>query len=56
MCARPVEAGNSKLCLDLGYDYDEVRRTVHLAGFAPVILGRREEQENKKQRGACARR
>ena len=56
MCARPLGAGKIKLCLDLGYDYDEVRHIVHLAGFEPVILSRRDEQENKKQRGARARR
>jgi putative transposase len=56
MCARPVSGRKSKLCLDLGYDYEEVRRLVHMAGFEPIILSRRDEQENKKQRGACARR
>lgn len=54
-CARPVN-GKSKLCLDLGYDYDEVRRIASMAGFEPIILGRRDERENKKQRGARARR
>lgn len=56
MCARPVEHGAIPLCLDLGYDYDEVRRIVQLAGFEPVILGRHDEKENKKQWGARARR
>ncbi|HJV76662.1 MAG TPA: IS5 family transposase [Noviherbaspirillum sp.] len=56
MCACPVADCKSKLCLDLGYDYDEVRRIVYLAGFEPVILSRRDERENKKQRGALARR
>jgi hypothetical protein len=48
MCARPMGAGKIRLCLDLGYDYNEVRRIVELAGFEPVILGRRDEQEDKK--------
>lgn len=56
MCARPVDGCKSKLCLDLGYDYDEVRRIVDMAGFEPIILGRRDERENKKQHGARARR
>lgn len=56
MCARPVDGRKSKLCLDLGYDYDEVRRIVQIAGFEPVILSRRDERENKKQCGARARR
>ena len=56
MCARPVNGRPMKVCLDLGYDYDEVRSIVQLAGFEPVILGRRDEQESKKQRGARARR
>lgn len=56
MCARPVDGCNSKLCLDLGYDYEEVRRIVHLARFEPVILSRRDERENKTQYGARARR
>jgi transposase len=43
------------LCLDLGYDYDEVRRLVHLAGFEPAVMGQRDEQENKRRRGAHAR-
>ena len=56
MCAQPEGRRKSRLCLDLGYDYEEVRRIVSIAGFEPVILGRREEQENKKQHGARARR
>jgi transposase len=44
------------LCLDWGYDYDEVPRIVRMAGFKQVILGRRDEKQNKKQRGARARR
>jgi transposase len=56
MCARPVGGGKSKLCLDLGYDYDEVRRIVYMAGFEPVILSRRDEREDKKHCGARARR
>jgi putative transposase len=56
MCARPADGCKSKLYLDLGYDYDAVRRIVHIAGFDPVILGRRDEQEDKRQRGARANR
>jgi putative transposase len=56
MCACPIGGPKSKLCLDLGYDYDEVRRIVHLAGFEPVILSRHDERENKRQHGARARR
>jgi transposase len=56
MCARPLDGKVSKLCLDLGYDYDDVRRTVNIAGFEPVVLSRRDEKENKTQRGARARR
>lgn len=56
MCGRPGDGRKSKLLLDLDYDYDEVRRIVDMAGFEPIILGRRDEQENKKQRGTRARR
>ncbi len=44
MCAQPDGRRKSKLCLDLGYDYEEVRQIVHIAGFEPVIVGRREEK------------
>jgi len=56
MCGRPVDGRKSKLCLDLGYDYDEVRRIVDMAGFEPIMLGRRDERANKKQHGVRARR
>jgi transposase len=56
MCARPRDGRTIKLGLDLGYDYDVVRRLVRLAGFEPVILSRRDEKENKQQRGARAHR
>jgi putative transposase len=56
MCARPVDDRTIRLCLDLGYDYDDVRFVVRLAGFEPVVLGRSDERENKKQRGARAHR
>jgi hypothetical protein len=56
MCARPMDGREMKMCLDLGYDYDEVRHIVSLAGFDPVIVSRRDERENKKQRGARAKR
>jgi putative transposase len=56
MCASPVESKVSKLCLDLGYDYDEVKRIVRLAGLEPVIQSRRAEKEDKKQQKGRARR
>lgn len=56
MCARQVNDCKSKLCLDLGYDYDEVRCIASMAGFEPIILGRCDERENKKQCGVRARR
>jgi putative transposase len=56
MYASPLEDKASKLCLDLGYDYDEVKRMVQIAGFEPVILSRRNEKENKKQQKGRARR
>lgn len=56
MCARPVQDKAGKLCLDLGYDYDEVRRMVRLAGFEPVIQSRRDEKEKKKQKRGRVRR
>lgn len=56
MCACPVGGRPIRLCLDLGYDYTEVRRLVSLAGFEPIILSRRDEKENKTQRGARAMR
>ena len=56
MCASPAPEKVSRLCLDLGYDYDEVRRIVQLAGFEPVIQGRCEEKQSKKQQRGQARR
>ena len=56
MCARPMDGREMKMCLDLGYDYDEVRRIVSLAGLDSVIVSRRDEKENKKQHGARAKR
>lgn len=52
MCARPVDERTIRLCLDLGYDYDDVRFIVRAAGFEPVILGRYDERANKKLRSA----
>lgn len=40
----------------LGLNYGEVRWIVSIAGFELVILARRDEQENKKQCGARAKR
>jgi putative transposase len=56
MCARSDNEAASKLCLDFGYDYDEVRRTASIAGFEQVVSSRRDEKQNKKQRGARVRR
>jgi putative transposase len=56
MCASPVEGKASKLYLDLGYNYDEVRRIVQIAGFEPVVMSRRDEKQSSKQRKGQARR
>jgi hypothetical protein len=53
-CSRPVNGRPMKVCLDLGYDYDEVRSIVQLAGFEPVVRGRRDEQESKRARNSVA--
>ena len=45
------------LCLDKGYDFDEVRKTLHEFGFTAHIRGRGEEaQAIKKEAGFKARR
>ncbi len=45
------------LCLDKGYDYDEVRDLVAEFGFTAHIRGRGEEaQQLKREAGARARR
>jgi len=56
MCIRPRDGKVSRLCLDLGYDYDEVCSIVHIAGFEPVVLSRHKERQSKLQHGARARR
>jgi transposase len=56
ICARSVSKRMIRSCLDLGYDYDDVRFIVRAAGFEPIILGRSDGRENKKQRRACAHR
>jgi putative transposase len=56
MCARPMSGQRSRLCLDLGYDYDEVRHIVHVAGLVPVIRGRQDEKRSKQQKTTRARR
>ncbi len=56
MCASPAPEKVGRICLNLGYDYDEVRRIVQLAGFEPVIQSRREEKQSKKQQRGQARR
>lgn len=40
MCARPVDGRMIQLCLDLGYDYDDVRFIVRAAELEPIVLGR----------------
>ena len=45
------------LCLDKGYDFDEVRKTLHEFGFTAHIRGRGEEaQAIKNEAGFKARR
>ena len=45
------------MCLDKGYDFDEVRKTLHEFGFTAHIRGRGEEaQAIKKEAGFKARR
>lgn len=56
MCASPVQGKPGKLCLDLGYNYEEVRRIVQIAGFEPVVMSRGEEKQSKKQQRGQARR
>jgi transposase len=56
MCASPVKGKLSKLCLDLGYDYEAVRRIVQVAGFEPVIMSRRDEKQSQQQQKGRARR
>ena len=57
--ARPASTAEQPqgLCLDKGYDYDEVRATVAEFGFTAHIRSRGEEaQELKRAAGARARR
>ena len=57
--ARPAPTAEQPqgLCLDKGYDYDEVRATVAEFGFTAHIRSRGEEaQELKRAAGARARR
>lgn len=56
MCAWPEAGKQSRLCLDLGYDYDEVRYIVRFIGLIPMIRGRRDEQAGKRDQGDRARR
>lgn len=48
MCAWPDTGGHCRLCLDLGYDHDEVRNIVRFIGLIAVIRGRRDEQAGKR--------
>jgi transposase len=53
----PTAAQPQRLCLDKGYDYDEVRATVAEFGFTVHIRSRGEEaQELKREAGVRARR
>ena len=57
--ARPASTAEQPqgLCLDKGYDYDEVRATVAEFGFTAHIRSRGEEaQELQREAGARARR
>jgi putative transposase len=54
---RPTAEKPQHLCLDKGYDYEEVRRRTRRFGYTPHIRTRGEEAQAKKQRrGAKARR
>jgi putative transposase len=44
------------LCLDKGYDSDEVRQRVRRRGYVPHLRSRGEEQSEKWMRGKRARR
>jgi len=50
-----VEAPQSGLCLDAGYDFEEVKETVAEFGYTPHIRSRGEEKQEIKQ-GQKARR
>lgn len=56
MCARPVSGKPPHLCMDLGYDHEEVRRLVQIIGMMPVIRGRRDKVKRKRRCGHRARR
>jgi putative transposase len=54
---QPTAADPQGMCLDKGYDYDEVREIVEEFGFTAHIRARGEEaQELKRKAGAKARR
>jgi IS5 family transposase len=53
----PATEGEQRLCLDKGYDYDEVRQIVEEFGFTAHIKARGEEvQEIKRSARKKARR
>ena len=55
--AFPTPERPQGLCLDKGYDFDEVRKTLHEFRFTAHIRGRGEEaQAIKKEAGFKARR
>ena len=44
------------LCLDKGYDSEEIRQRVRRRGYVPHLRSRGEEQSEKRMRGKRARR
>lgn len=54
---KPTQKKQQHMCLDAGYDYDEVRETLQEFGFTAHIRSRGEEaQEIRKEAGKRARR
>ncbi len=54
---KPTQKKQQNMCLDAGYDYDEVRETLQEFGFTAHIRSRGEEaQEIRKEAGKRARR
>lgn len=46
----------SRLCLGLGYDHEEIKRIVQLAGYGPVVMSRRDDNKRGTQLKEKARR
>ena len=54
---KPTEESPQGMCMDKGYDYDEVRELIKTFGFTAHIRSRGEEaQQIKKEAGFRARR